>query len=199
MGHPQIFLLVLVGIVVGIAIIAGIHMFGANAASANMAAVSHDLVNLSWRAQQYYEKPVMLGGGSHSFSTVTITHLTQETTNENGNYSVRSTQPGQVVLGAAVELHQAQLGFLPVDSILAHGIADATAQLVPILAPADIPHPELVPDSDHGAVEGYVYAVGVSRFSRLQDYLVWLVGVCCGHQPDLQTVSEGHTAVIKGE
>jgi len=98
MGQQQLFLLVLVVILIGAAVAVGIFMFIAQAASANQMAVSNDLVNLAHRAEQYYIKPPLMGGGGHTFSGMTITHLTLKTTNDNGSYSVISTSNEFAVL-----------------------------------------------------------------------------------------------------
>jgi Tfp pilus assembly protein PilE len=88
MGQQQLLLIVLSVIIVGIAVVVGINMFGASAASANLEAVTNDLLNLAARAQQYYVKPVSMGGGGNSFADITIQDLTAKPSNDNGIYSV---------------------------------------------------------------------------------------------------------------
>jgi len=88
MGQQQLLLIVLSVIIVGIAVVVGINMFSASAASANLEAVTSDLLNLSSRAQQYYVKPSGMGGGGNEFTGLTISHLTAKATNDNGTYSV---------------------------------------------------------------------------------------------------------------
>ncbi len=88
MGQQQLLLIVLSVIIVGIAVVVGINMFGASAASANLEAVTNDLLNLSARAQQYYVKPVSMGGGGNSFQDIAIGDLTAKPTNDNGTYSI---------------------------------------------------------------------------------------------------------------
>ncbi len=90
MGQQQLLLIVLSVIIVGIAVVVGINMFGASAASANLEAVTSDLLNLAARAQQYYVKPSGMGGGGNSFVDISIQDLTPKATNENGTYSVSS-------------------------------------------------------------------------------------------------------------
>lgn len=89
MGNQQLLLIVLAMILVGIAIIVGIHMFSANAAAANLDAVLSDLLHLASRAQGYYLKPASMGGGNKSFKKITIEDITSKATNENGTYSLR--------------------------------------------------------------------------------------------------------------
>lgn len=95
MGQQQLLLIVLSVIIVGIAVVVGINMFGASAASANLEAVSNDLLNLAARAQQYYVKPASMGGGGNKFTGLTgdlegIKKLTAKATNDNGTYSIKT-------------------------------------------------------------------------------------------------------------
>jgi hypothetical protein len=110
MGQQQLLLIILGVIVVGIAVVVGITMFQDNAISANRDAVTNDLVNLGARAQQFYRRPVALGGGGNSFAGVTdISKLTQPTTggvwtNPNGSYSVLDNDSAHVTLqGVGIE------------------------------------------------------------------------------------------------
>jgi Tfp pilus assembly protein PilE len=93
MGQQQLLLIILGVIVVGIAVAVGITMFSDSAVSANRDAITNDLVNLASRAQQYYRRPAMLGGGSNSFVGLTadilgLQKLTNKATNGNGTYSI---------------------------------------------------------------------------------------------------------------
>ena len=93
MGQQQLLLIVLSVIIVGIAVVVGINMFSASSASANLEAVTGDLLNLSSRAQQFYVKPSGLGGGGNSFVGLTadaagIQKLTPKASNDNGTYSI---------------------------------------------------------------------------------------------------------------
>ena len=111
MGQQQLLLIILGVIIVGIAVAVGITMFQDNAINANRDAISNDLVNLAARAQQYYRRPVGLGGGGNSFTpaspAVAITAdaaglklLTNKEVNENGTYSIKSVNPTTLVLHA---------------------------------------------------------------------------------------------------
>ena len=90
MGQQQLLLIVLGIIVVGISLIVGISMFAATAASANFDAVLNDLLHFGAKAQQYYYKPISLGGGGNSFKNITIQDITLKSTNDNGTYSVKN-------------------------------------------------------------------------------------------------------------
>lgn len=99
MGQQQLLLIVVGVVVVGIAVVVGIQMFGEQAASSNLDAVITDLQNLAARAHQYYMKPTGMGGGDRSFATITLADLTTDGTNDNGDYSVSGTPSiGEVVL-----------------------------------------------------------------------------------------------------
>ncbi|MEK6570323.1 MAG: hypothetical protein AABZ61_03070 [Bacteroidota bacterium] len=104
MGQQQLLLIILGVIVVGIAVIVGITMFQDNAISANRDAVVNDLVNLGARAQQYYRRPVSLGGGGNQFTGLTMAKLAGPVgagatwTNPNGTYSITTVAAQQVIL-----------------------------------------------------------------------------------------------------
>ena len=114
MGQQQLLLIILGVIVVGIAVVVGITMFQDNAISANRDAVTNDLVNLGARAQQYYRRPIALGGGGNSFTGLTMAKLTQPVsgsawTNPNGTYTIQSQDSAQVTLkGLGVEKSSGQ-------------------------------------------------------------------------------------------
>ena len=69
MGQQQLLLIVLGVIIVGIAIVVGINLFNANAESSAKDGIVSDCTNLAAMAQQFYKKPVAMGGGGNSFST----------------------------------------------------------------------------------------------------------------------------------
>ncbi len=110
MGQQQLLLIILGVIVVGIAVAVGITMFQDSAMSANRDAVTNDLVNLASNAQQYYRRPVSLGGGGSSFVGLTadaagLARLTAKPTNANGSYSVMTagTSASVVLKGVGTE------------------------------------------------------------------------------------------------
>ena len=98
MGQQQLLLIVLSVIIVGIAVVVGINMFSASAASANLEAVTGDLLNLASRAQQFYVKPAGMGGGGNSFTGLKIADLTPKPSNDNGTYKVKSVKATEVTL-----------------------------------------------------------------------------------------------------
>lgn len=72
MGQQQLLLIVLGVIIVGIAVVVGINLFNANATNANRDAVVSDLNNLGAMAQQFYKKPISMGGGGNLFTGWTV-------------------------------------------------------------------------------------------------------------------------------
>jgi type II secretory pathway pseudopilin PulG len=72
MGQQQLLLVILVTIVVGIATVVAINIFGSSAEQANHDAVRQDLAQIGTSAQGWYIKPAMLGGGNNSFVGVTF-------------------------------------------------------------------------------------------------------------------------------
>ena len=72
MGQQQLLLIVLGVIIVGIAIVVGINLFNANAEESAIDTLVSEGTNLGAMAQQYYKKPVALGGGGNSFTNFTI-------------------------------------------------------------------------------------------------------------------------------
>ncbi|NOZ61456.1 MAG: hypothetical protein GXO74_07215 [Calditrichaeota bacterium] len=98
MGQQQLLLIVLAVILVGIALVVGIKIFNSNAASANVDYLINDLLKLAATAQQYYLKPISLGGGGGSFKNITIQDLTPKSSNENGTYRVRRARKNRVII-----------------------------------------------------------------------------------------------------
>ena len=67
MGQQQLLLIVLGVIIVGIAIVVGINLFNANAETSTQDSIVSQGTNIGALAQQYYKKPVTMGGGGNSF------------------------------------------------------------------------------------------------------------------------------------
>jgi len=106
MGQQQLLLIVLSVIIVGIAVVVGINMFSASAASSNLEAVTNDLLNLAARAQQYYVKPGSMkgeDGETNSFAELTIEDLTAIPENDNGTYSVEEDGESATITGVGTQ------------------------------------------------------------------------------------------------
>jgi hypothetical protein len=100
MGQQQLLLIVLGVIIVGIAVVVGINVFTASSVQANIDGVTSDLVNLGSMAQQFYRKPVALGGGGNSFTPTSGNWSLPANldTTGNGFYAVTSIAQGQIVI-----------------------------------------------------------------------------------------------------
>jgi hypothetical protein len=69
MGQQQLLLIVLGVIVVGIAIIAGISLFGSSHEESVKDELVSQCVAIGVNAQQFFLKPVAMGGGENTFNT----------------------------------------------------------------------------------------------------------------------------------
>ena len=67
MGTQQLMLYILGILAVGIAIIAGIYLFGGHSISSNKDAIVDDLLSLGQYAYRYRLRPEPLGGGSRKY------------------------------------------------------------------------------------------------------------------------------------
>lgn len=68
MGQQQLLLVILVTIIVGIATVVAINIFGSSATQANEDAVRQDMATIGTMAQAWYARPAMLGGGGRSYA-----------------------------------------------------------------------------------------------------------------------------------
>src|SRR5271157_2891291 len=105
MGQQQLLLIILGVIIVGIAVAVGITMFQDNAVDQNRSAVIADLTTLAAKSQQFYAKPVSLGGGGNQFVGLTadatglaLLASTSFTTNANGTYSIKTAGTATYVI-----------------------------------------------------------------------------------------------------
>jgi hypothetical protein len=107
MGTQQLLLIVLGVIIVGIAVVVGINIFGTNAEQANKDAITQDCLRLASSAQGFYRKPTMLGGGNNSFTGITIEDCgmaddgTGAGENVNGSYAITGLADAFSVTGTS--------------------------------------------------------------------------------------------------
>jgi hypothetical protein len=67
-------------------------------------AVRQDILTAASLAQGYYNKHSMMGGGSNSFSNITLSHIQLDSVNENGSYSITNrTASSFIITGIPVE------------------------------------------------------------------------------------------------
>lgn len=91
MGTQQLLLIVLGVIIVGIAVVVGINIFGTNAEQANKDAITQDCLRLASAAQGFYRKPTMLGGGNNAFDGITIEDCGMSDDGSGGGENVNGT------------------------------------------------------------------------------------------------------------
>ncbi len=112
MGQQQLLLVILVTILVGIATVVAINVFGTAAEDANRDAVRQDLLQGATAAQAVWTRPAMLDGAAQDFVTIPDADLlrrlgmplyfddntTNLGSNENGSYSIADTTPMSIQL-----------------------------------------------------------------------------------------------------
>ncbi len=137
MQQQQLYLLVLVFIIVGLAVAVGIVMFSDNSVSANRDAVSHDLLNFAARAHEFYRRPLQQngGGGSYVGLTTDVDDLYKITNlpggqNANGTYSVFSNGTATEVVLQGVGTENAPDGnFVTVRILVRENVPDSLYQV----------------------------------------------------------------------
>jgi hypothetical protein len=106
MGQQQLLLIVLGVIIVGIAVVVGINLFNANAEESTKDSMVSEGTNLGALAQQYFKKPLALGGGGNSFLGFTDTKIpTNLRSTPNGSWVVQSNTANQwTILGTPQDI-----------------------------------------------------------------------------------------------
>jgi len=98
MGQQQLMLIILGMVIIGIAITVGISLFREGAVSSARDAVVNNLNDLAGRAQAYYRRPTIVGGGGYKYAAITIGDLTQAPSNDNGRFFISSKSASQIVI-----------------------------------------------------------------------------------------------------
>ena len=93
MGQQQLLLIVLGVIVVGIAVVAGINLFGASHDESIKDELVSQCLAIGANAQQFFIKPASMGGGDNTFNTGGTGNAgyvipPNMATTSNGNYAV---------------------------------------------------------------------------------------------------------------
>lgn len=97
MGQQQLLLIVLGVIIVGVAIVAGIGLFNAGAEESAKDELVAQSITIASNAQQYYRRPVAMGGGGNSFTGYVIPQKMSNTAN--GTYTATVSDDNVVILG----------------------------------------------------------------------------------------------------
>ena len=103
MGQQQVLLVLLGVLIVGIAIAAGLGLFGSEETNASKMAMQHDILNICTFAKRYYVRPVSMGGGSRSFVGFVIPQKILST--PNGTYSVGSATATDIAIVGVSNSH----------------------------------------------------------------------------------------------
>jgi len=102
MGQQQLLLIVLGVIIVGVAIITAIILFRANAVETKRDIILNETMNIAMMAQEYYKKPMILGGGSGNFTNWKMPP--KMNTTAAGNYSAIVTDQEVTLTGTGNEI-----------------------------------------------------------------------------------------------
>ena len=113
MGQQQLFLVLLVVVLVGVATIVAINTFGESTTNANREAVRQDLYSGAVNADMIFEKPLMFDGADGDFTQVkdhllrrlliSITPVDEQDDvwrNENGIYKIDNLEKRSVTIRA---------------------------------------------------------------------------------------------------
>ncbi len=92
MGQQQMLLVLMATMIVGIAIVLGLTMYQENALAANQDELRDALMTVAARAQGWYRRPGMLGGGARSFSKISWTKIHFDSSTTSGNFSMTNKQ-----------------------------------------------------------------------------------------------------------
>jgi len=114
MGQQQLLLVILVTIIVGIATVVAINIFGTAAEQANIDAVRQDMLSAATQVQGVYTRPILMGGAGGDFTNLTATQIADVLnapgtsngaviSNENGVYTVQDPSADEVIINAVPE------------------------------------------------------------------------------------------------
>jgi len=98
MGQQQLLLVILVTILVGVATVVAINVFGSSAENANRDAVRQDMLSIATAAQGWYIKPTMLAGGGNDFTNITFSNISfaSNAVNQTGDYAINNNGTYQI-------------------------------------------------------------------------------------------------------
>jgi hypothetical protein len=101
MGQQQLLLIVLGVILVGVAVVLGIQYFGVGAEEGAKDELTAHNITIGANAQQWYKKPVAMGGGGNTFvgfETHFANNLQKLAYSTNGTYGSGTGTATQVVI-----------------------------------------------------------------------------------------------------
>ncbi len=97
MGTQQLLLIVIGTVVVGIMVAVGIAMFSDNSSSQNRDAIANDLIHAASKAQSYWRRPKIMGGGGNSFRGFDLRTAFVKLGNENGTFTIDGTPSDSLI------------------------------------------------------------------------------------------------------
>jgi type II secretory pathway pseudopilin PulG len=92
MGNQKMLLVLMAVMIVGMAMLMGFTMFQENSLDANQEEVRQALLTVAARAQGWYRRPAMLGGGSRSFSRISWTKIRFDSSTHSGTFTMTNKQ-----------------------------------------------------------------------------------------------------------
>jgi hypothetical protein len=90
MGQQQLFLVVLITIIVGIATIVAINNMQSSHDASVYEAIQHDIMQAQSQSIAYKKKPVMMGGGGGRYAGMTLDDILLQESNENAEYELQN-------------------------------------------------------------------------------------------------------------
>lgn len=102
MGQQQVYLLILVTVIVGIATIIAIDTMQGARESSNLDAVQQDILFIINEAQGYYYRNSVMQGGGRSFDSIEMNDISIGDSTANGIYSLTGSGNSLVVEGTGV-------------------------------------------------------------------------------------------------
>lgn len=92
MGQQQMLLVLIATMIVGIAIVLGLTMYRESASEANQDEMRDALMTVAARAQGWYRRPAMLGGGARSFTRISWTKIHFDSSTNSGVFSMTNKE-----------------------------------------------------------------------------------------------------------
>ncbi|MGB2868931.1 MAG: hypothetical protein WBD36_10795 [Bacteroidota bacterium] len=100
MGQQQLLLVLLAILIVGVAVFAGLGVFGGQNVQANKDAMINDIKNIKANAYAYRQRPTAMGGGNGAYSSYTLPSRLTNTLN--GSYVVTPTATNITIVGTSI-------------------------------------------------------------------------------------------------
>ena len=96
MGQQQILLIVLGLIIIGVGIGIANQLFDTSAENSNKDSIASELLHLGMIAQQYFNKPLEMGGGNQSYIGWTIPEELDSTTS--GTFKIKNSNYSELII-----------------------------------------------------------------------------------------------------